>query len=283
MIFMKRLWVIFILFFLMLSICFSIEIEFQRTTPLYLRNYIQPQIETISSELSNLWNIELEYPLFVTIERKRQLGASGEASFDGTQFRLFMTPVTDAIPSLLRHEMMHVYTFQWFYNNEIYDAPLWFVEGLAVWYENHKGVNIRDVNPISLIKEIDVLKVDNYPSGDAFARYYSFLADFFFFIDTKLNIQNSFKEILTRVKETGDYKKAFTDDKTFKNWYSEWKSTRIFASVFGFIVLQFSWFVPAIIIVILGIYTYIKRSDVKDIDIRKLERHYGKNYWKKNE
>jgi hypothetical protein len=35
--------------------------------------------------------------------------------------------------------------------------------------------------------------------------------------------------------------------------------------------------------VILGIYTYIKRSDVKDIDIRKLERYYGKDYWKKDE
>jgi hypothetical protein len=244
------------------SLYFSIEIEFERTTPLYLRNFIQPQIETISSELSNLWNIELEYPLLVTIERKRQLGASGEASFNGTQFSLFMTPVTDAIPSLLRHEMMHVYTFQWFYNN---------------------GVNIRDVNPVSLMKEIDVLKVDNYPSGDAFARYYSFLADFFFFIDNKLDIQDSFQEILSRLKETGDYKEAFTDKKTFNNWYTQWKRTRIFASLFGFIVLQFSWFVPAVIIVILGIYTYIKRSDVKDIDIRKLERYYGKDYWKKDE
>jgi len=280
---MKRFYVIFILFFTVFSLYFSIEIEFERTTPLYLRNFIQPQIETISSELSNLWNIELEYPLLVTIERKRQLGASGEASFNGTQFSLFMTPVTDAIPSLLRHEMMHVYTFQWFYNNGIYDAPLWFTEGLAVWFENHKGVNIRDVNPVSLMKEIDVLKVDNYPSGDAFARYYSFLADFFFFIDNKLDIQDSFQEILSRLKETGDYKEAFTDKKTFNNWYTQWKRTRIFASLFGFIVLQFSWFVPAVIIVILGIYTYIKRSDVKDIDIRKLERYYGKDYWKKDE
>lgn len=280
---MKRFWFFFLLLLIIVTPCFSIEMDFERTTPLYLRNYIQPQIETISSELSNLWNIELEYPLYVTIERKRQLGASGEASFDGTQFRLFMTPVTDAIPSLLRHEMMHVYTFQWFYNNEIYDVPLWFVEGLAVWYENHKGVNIRDVNPISLIQEIDILNVNNYPSGDAFARYYSFLADFFFFIDKKLDIQNSFQDILARLKEKGDYKEAFADQKTFDKWYSQWKRTRIFASIFGFIVLQFSWFVPAVIIVILGIYNYIKRRDIKDVDICKLEKYYGKGYWKKNE
>ena len=273
----------FLIFLLFLSTTFSIEIQFERTTPLYLRNFIQPQIETISSELADLWGIELEYSLFVTIERKRQLGASGEASFDGSQFRLFMTPVTDAIPSLLRHEMMHVYTFQWFYNNDIYNAPLWFVEGLAVWYEKHRGVNIRDVNPVSLIQEIDVLSVNNYPSGDAFARYYSFLADFFFFLDNKLNIRDSFNEILERLTVTRDYKEAFTVEKTFNDWYSQWKRTRIIASVAGFIVLQFSWFVPAVIIVFLGIYTYIKRRETKDIDIRRLEKLYGKRYWEKEE
>lgn len=273
----------FLIFLLFLSTTFSIEIQFERTTPLYLRNFIQPQIETISSELADLWGIELEYSLFVTIERKRQLGASGEASFDGSQFRLFMTPVTDAIPSLLRHEMMHVYTFQWFYNNDIYNAPLWFVEGLAVWYEKHRGVNIRDVNPVSLIQEIDVLSVNHYPSGDAFARYYSFLADFFFFLDNKLNIRDSFNEILERLTVTRDYKEAFTVEKTFNDWYSQWKRTRIIASVAGFIVLQFSWFVPAVIIVFLGIYTYIKRRETKDIDIRRLEKLYGKRYWEKEE
>ncbi len=273
----------FLIFFIFLSTAFSFEIEFERSTPLFLRNYIQPQIETISSELTDLWGLELEYPLYVTIERKRQLGASGEASFDGKQFQLFMTPVTDAIPSLLRHEMMHVYTFQWFYNNEIYDAPLWFVEGLAVWYEKHKGVNIRDVNPVSLIREIDVLSVNNYPSGDAFARYYSFLADFFFFLDNKLDIRGSFKEIRERLTTTGDYKAAFTDKKTFNDWYSQWKRTRIIASVAGFIVLQFSWFLPALIIAFLGIYTYIKRKEIKDIDIHRLEKLYGKRYWEKEE
>jgi len=280
---MKKPLLVVLLILMIFSSAFSLELIFERTTPLYLRNFIQPQIESISSELSELWNVELDYPLFIEIERKRQLGASGEASFDGTQFRLFMTPVTDAIPALLRHEMMHVYTFQWFYNNDLYDAPLWFIEGVAVWYENHKGVNIRDVNPVSLIKEIDVLNVNSYPTGDAFARYYSFLADFFFYLDSKLNLKETFSEILQRLKTKGDYKEAFTDRKTFNKWYDEWKRTRIIMSIFGFIVLQFSWFVPAIIIIILGIYTYVKRKDVQDTDIRRLERYYGKNYWKKEE
>ncbi|MFP4460732.1 MAG: hypothetical protein ACLFQE_00875 [Thermotogota bacterium] len=280
---MKRLLILFFLCGLALSPGFSIEINFERTVPLYLRNFIEPQIERISLELSDLWNVELEYPLLIEIERKRQLGASGEASFDGTQFRLFMTPVTDAISSLLRHEMMHVYSFQWFYDHAITDVPLWFMEGVAVWYENHKGVNIRDVNPVSLIKEIDVLNVEKYPSGDAFARYYSFLADFFYFLDGELNIKDSFDGILQRVKSTGDFKEAFTDEKTFNNLYTRWKRTRIIMSILGFIILQFSWIVPAIVIIFLGIYTYIKRRDVQDIDIRKLEKYYGKNYWKNDQ
>jgi len=269
--------------FLALSVSFAIDIEFERTTPLYLRNFIQPQIERISTELIDLWGVRLEYPLYVEIERKRQLGASGEASFDGERFRLFMTPVTDAIPSLLRHEMMHVYTFQWFFNNDMQYAPLWFVEGVAVWFENHKGVNIQDVNPVSLIKEIDVLKVQEYPTGDAFARYYSFLADFFFFLDSEIDIEDSFRTILSRLEDTGNFKEAFVDEKTFNSLYGKWKRTRIIMSVFGFIVLQFSWFVPAIIIIFLGLWTYIKRKNIQDIDIRKLERYYGKEYWKKDD
>ncbi len=280
---MKRLFSIFLVLLIFLSIGLAIHIEFERTTPLYLRNFIQPQIEKISLELSDLWDIQLDYPLYVKVERKRQLGASGEASFDGERFSLFMTPVTDAIPSLLRHEMMHVYTFQWFFNNDIYNAPLWFVEGLAVWYENHKSINIRDLNPVSLIKEIDVLNVNAYPTGDAFARYYSFLADFFFYLDARIDIGESFGEILTRLENTEDYKEAFVKKKTFNSIYSKWKRNRIIMSVIGFVVLQFSWFVPAIIIIFLGVWTYMKRRDVKDIDIKKLEKYYGKEYWKKDE
>jgi len=280
---MKRILIIFFCFLLMGSFGLSIEIHFERTTPLYLRNFLQPQIEQISEELSALWGIELDYPLFVTIERKRQLGASGEASFDGKQFDLFMTPATDVIPSLLRHEMMHVYTFQWFFNHNRYHAPLWFVEGLAVWYEKHKGVNIRDVNPVSLFKEIDVLNVDTYPTGDAFARYYSFLSDFFFFLDAQIDIGNSFDSILERLEKTDDYKEAFIDAQAFDRLYQKWKRSRITLSVFGFIVMQFSWFIPAIIILSLGIWTANKRKRIQDIDIRELEKRYGKDYWKKDE
>jgi len=280
---MKRILIIFLFVLIMESFGLSIEIHFERTTPLYLRNFLQPQIEQISTELSALWGIQLDYPLYITIERKRQLGASGEASFDGNQFDLFMTPATDVIPSLLRHEMMHVYTFQWFYNHDLYNAPLWFVEGLAVWYEKHKGVNIRDVNPVSLIKEIDVLNVDTYPTGDAFARYYSFLSDFFFYLDAQIDIGKSFESILARLEKTGDYQKAFVDADTFYHLYAKWKRTRIALSVLGFIVMQFSWFLPAIIILILGIWTYGKRKQIHDIDIRDLEKQWGKEYWKKDE
>jgi len=280
---MKRILIIFLCVLFLGSFGLSIEIHFERTTPLYLRNFIQPQIEQISAELSALWEIQLDYPLYVTIERKRQLGASGEASFDGKRFDLFMTPATDVIPSLLRHEMMHVYTFQWFFNNDRYNAPLWFVEGLAVWYEKHKGVNIRDVNPVSLIKEIDVLNVNTYPAGDAFARYYSFLSDFFFFLDAQIDIANSFDSILERLEKKDDYKEAFIDTQTFDHLYQRWKRSRITLSVFGFIVMQFSWFIPAITILILGIWTTNKRKHIQDIDIRELEKRYGKDYWKKDE
>lgn len=272
--------VLLVIIFSAINLLFAFQIEFERTTPLYIRNFVEPQITAIASDLSDLWNVELEFPLYIKIERKRTLGASGEASFDGKIFRLFITPVTDAIPSLIRHEMMHVYTFQWLYSNQIYNAPLWFLEGLAVWYEKHNGANIADVNPVSLMKELDVLAVEQYPSGDAFARYYSFLADFFFYLDSKIDIRGSFDEILSRLKQTGDFDNAFLDHKKFKNIYSSWKRQRLFMSILGFVIMQFSWFVPALVIVFLGLWTYVKRKNIKEIDIRELERYYGKNYWK---
>jgi len=276
---MKR-YTLLIIIFSITGTLLAFQIEFERTTPLYMKNFIEPQIETVALDLSDLWNIELEFPLYVEIARKRTLGASGEASFDGKLFRLFMTPVTDAIPSLIRHEMMHVYTFQWLYSNQISDAPLWFLEGLAVWYERHNGVNISDVNPVSLFKEIDVLSVDQYPSGDAFARYYSFLADFFFHLDSEIDIRDSFDGILSRLKATGDFDNAFVDHKRLNSIYRAWKSQRLFMSILGFVIMQFSWFVPAIVIVFLGLWTYVKRKNIRDVDIRELERRYGKNYWK---
>ena len=258
----------------------ELNYSYDRETPLYLKNYINPLIQSNYGELQELWGIGLEYPVEITIERKRQLGASGEASFDGKTYYLFMTPVTEKIPSLLRHEMMHLFTFQWLFSNQIKSAPLWFLEGLAVWYENHSTKNIEKLNPVSLLDEIDVISRKDYPSGDAFARYYSFLADFFYYLDSKIGLEEHFNQILEDIKETGEFKAPITPGKDFKTVYANWKRQKIIFSVFSFITLQLSWALPALVVIFMGIYILIRRRNIKDINIKDLERIYGKEYWK---
>jgi len=176
--------------------------------------------------------------------------------------------------------MMHLFTFQWLFSNQIKSAPLWFLEGLAVWYENHSTKNIEKLNPVSLLDEIDVISRKDYPSGDAFARYYSFLADFFYYLDSKIGLEEHFNQILEDIKETGEFKAAITPGKDFKTVYANWKRQKIIFSVFSFITLQLSWALPALVVIFMGIYILIRRRNIKDINIKDLERIYGKEYWK---
>jgi len=272
-----------IVLFLLLSVTvFSITLEFDRTTPLYLKNFIEKHIVRISDDLEQLWQTTLEFPIEIKIEKQRGMGASGEAAFDGESFYLFLTPVASAIPDLLEHEMMHIYTFQWLYDYRINAAPLWFIEGLAVWYESHSIDSIRELDPASLLKEINILDVEQYPEGAAFSRYYQFLADFFYELDSEVDIRASFSEILSRIKTDGDFISAMTGShERFYDLYGNWRWKRFFASLGGFIYLQLSWVLPACTIIILGLFYLFRRSRYKDGDLRELERLYGKRYWEK--
>jgi len=272
-----------IVLFLLLSVTvFSITLEFDRTTPLYLKNFIEKHIVRISDDLEQLWQTTLEFPIEIKIEKQRGMGASGEAAFDGESFYLFLTPVASAIPDLLEHEMMHIYTFQWLYDYRINAAPLWFIEGLAVWYESHSIDSIRELDPASLLKEINILDVEQYPEGAAFSRYYQFLADFFYELDSEVDIRASFSEILSRIKTDGDFISAMTGSRErFYDLYGNWRWKRFFASLGGFIYLQLSWVLPACTIIILGLFYLLRRSRYKDGDLRELERLYGKRYWEK--
>jgi hypothetical protein len=265
-------------------VCFSLSLEFDRTTPLYLKNFIEKHVNIVSEDLEQLWGTELEFPIEIKLEKQRGLGASGEAAFDGEQFYLFLTPVASAIPDLLKHEMMHIYTFQWFYSNDFQSAPLWFIEGLAVWYESHSIESIKDLNPISLMKEINVLEVEAYPVGDAFSRYYQFLADFFYEIDAEYDIRKSFNEMLKRLKKTHDFYLLFDEDSdVFFSLYEVWKRKRILISLGGFVFLQLSWLLPAVAVVFLGIIYLIRSRRFKDVNIKELERLYGEKYWRKSD
>jgi hypothetical protein len=265
-------------------VCFSLSLEFDRTTPLYLKNFIEKHVNIVSEDLEQLWEIELEFPIEIKLEKQRGLGASGEAAFDGERFYLFLTPVASAIPDLLKHEMMHIYTFQWFYSNDFQAAPLWFIEGLAVWYESHSIESIKDLNPVSLMKEINVLEVEKYPAGDAFSRYYQFLADFFYEIDAEYDIRNSFNEMLKRLKKTRDFYLFFDEDsEAFFSLYAVWKRKRFLISLSGFVFLQLSWLLPAVAVVFLGIIYLIRSRRFKDVNIKELERLYGEKYWRKSD
>ncbi len=278
----KRCKVLIIIFALCSVVSFSMMLEFDRTTPLYLKNFIEKHLNSISEDLEQLWRIELNFPIEIKLEKQRGMGASGEAAFDGERFYLFLTPVASAIPDLLRHEMMHLYTFQWLYNQRIDEAPLWFVEGLAVWYEARLIDSIRDLDPFSLLNEIDVLTVVEYPGGAAFSRYYQFLADFFYDLDAEIDLRKSFRIILDRLAETGDFVLSITGDtERFYSLYDEWKWKRFFASLGGFIYLQLSWGLPALAVIFLWVVYLVRKRRFKDGDIRELEKLYGERYWER--
>jgi len=263
---------------------FSFDLEYKEKYPTYLTNYVEYLLEKENSYLEKLWGLELKFPVEVSIERIREMGAKGEAGFDGERFYLFITPVSEEIPSLLKHEFMHIFSFQWFYNNGIFDSPLWFVEGLAVWNESRGIEAISELNPISTWKESDFISIETYPQGDAFSRYYSFLSDFFFFIDREIDISSNFMAILNSYKTSGSAEKAFSlNGFDFSKKYFEWRVQRFFASLAGFIFLSLSWLLPAIFIAFSGIYILIRRKKIKDTFDPKLEKVFGERYWEKKE
>lgn len=261
---------------------FSVETSFDRETPLYLRNFASGYVDSIHEDLKSVWGFELSLPVKIVFEKGYGLAAKGEAVMYPDHHEIILSPSASKIPELLRHEIMHLFTFEWMLHNEFGDLPLWFIEGLAVWYENRVPSSISNLDPLNTWKETDFLGITKYPEGDAFSRYYDFLADFFYSLQKRRDFRNGLEEIMNSILVRQNTVDALSDfyESDFVLIHGRWRLERTFISFWGFVFINMGFIFPALVILFLGIYTFSKNKNIKDTFSAELEKKYGKNYWK---
>ena len=256
--------------------------SFDPPQPAYLENWIQTNLERVDEELQSIWGFSLQFPVSVKVQRERALGARGEAAFDGNLYHVFLTPIAEEIPSLLRHEWMHLYTFDWMVRNPGHSSlPLWWVEGLAVWFEGRHGIDWNNVLPWQLIRESNLLSIEEYPQGGAFPRYYTLLSDFFAFLERKVNFQEHLPLVLQRLSQGADIFQAFSGFCELQSVFRSWRWRVSLLSLLSFFAFHFFLSVPAVVVFALGLFLLWRRRKIKDSFDPSLERRFGKEYWKK--
>lgn len=280
---LKRILLFIFLILIYANVLFSVKLEYPRETPLYLRNFVDTAVLQITDDLNSIWGFELELPVNIIFEKEYGLSAKGEAVMYPDHHEIILSPSATKIPELLRHEFMHLYTFEWMYENNYTNLPLWFIEGIAVWYERRSVDVISKLDPFNTWKETDFLDIKEYPSGDAFSRYYDFLSDFFYRIDEKINLRNEFQAIMKDIPEKGNIHQTLSEflKTDFSSFHSQWRIDRMLVSLGGFIFVNLSYIIPAAVIFFLGLFTLMKNRNIKDTFTPDLEKKFGKNYWKK--
>lgn len=264
------------------------QISYSFSIPFSTQLWIQEQSEKCVADLQELWGFSLSFPIRVEVERETKLGVRGEAAFDGERYYIFMNPSLSNLSFLIKHEMMHVFTFDWMWRIQkegVYPkCPLWVMEGLAVWYEARKYYETAiEILPWIVKKEVELLTVEEYPTGDSHYRFYELLSDFFIFLDGRVDLQEHFSEILQRFGESEDWFAAFSfnANESFISLFNEWKGNRIFYTWVVFLTDIFFWGMPLLFVFGVGILILRKKATRIDSFDPELENLYGKEYWKK--
>jgi len=262
--------------------------------PLALQTSIQEIAEKYFQELDTLWGRALTFPIKVDIQREAGTSVRGEATFDGNLYTVFMNPSYLDLPYLLKHEMMHLYTFEWMWQTKkiasagaeqriIFESiPLWVMEGLAVWYEDRLQKDSPSVFPWEYRSLISFLEIEEYPKGEAHAQYYAILSDFFRAYDQRARLRENLREVLRFVESGETWTDAFTKatGQDFTDTYARWKQGKMFTVwlnvLFEFLLAG----IPLFLVFMLFILFLRKRKPIDNFG-PEYERRYGHSYWMK--
>jgi len=295
--FKSKFFTAFLCFFLTLTLLHGAPpLYFSLNVPLSLQRSIQGLVEQYAQELDSLWGLPLTFPIRVDIQKEAGLSVRGEATFDGNLYTVFMNPSFLDIPYLLKHEMMHLYTFEWMWRTkQIMDdgaeqmimfesVPLWVMEGLAVWYEDRLREDARSVFPWEYRSLIDFMEIEDYPKGEAHAQYYTILSDFFRGYDQRGKLKENFREALRFVEAGDQWADAFTKATgyDFQEAYTRWKQGKIFTVWLSVFFNLLAAGIPLFLIFFLFIIFLRKREPI-DTFGPEYEKRYGPFYWMKPE
>lgn len=256
-------------------------LQFEDSPPLYLRNTIQWHYDQYHRDLERMWGFPLTFPVIIQVRREYSIFTRAEALFDGTTFRIALPPTLNDIPQLMKHEMMHLFTFEWIYRestraSRMIDVPLWIMEGLACWYENRKTQRIP--RPL-LWNETDIMSYETYPPGDQVLIYYELVTDFFYTLDREVSLEENLSMIFERYIELGSWTQALLEGE-FSALYFRWRLTTVWLSWVRWFFTQSVWTLPAVIMFTLGIVVWRRSRRVQDTFDPALEKKFGREYWK---
>jgi len=260
--------------------------------PLSLQRTIQDLIERYGEELEALWGLTLSFPIHVDIQRESGLSVRGEATFDGRLYTVFMTPSFLDLPFLLKHELMHLYNFEWIWRTQRLDiegteqrviyasVPLWVMEGLAVWYEGRLMQDPRIAFPWEYRALIDFTRIEEYPQGQAHAQYYTVLSDFFREYDSRANLRERFRDVLRYVESGELWPEAFTKatGRDFEETLTRWKRGKMLAVWLAVFLDFLAAGIPLLLLFALFVLFFRRRNPV-DTFGPEYEKKYGPSYW----
>ena len=159
------------------------------------------------------------------------------------------------------------------------------MEGLATWYGGKKGTYISPLgdNPF-LFWSVDILKYKSYPkSEEAKGEYYSEVYALFNAIDAKIDLAKNFQKILYYTEKGKSWQNALSKvlGENFNEFYSQWRKENLLLISLKFASFWGIWMgMPLFLLVIF----FVKRSknddNISQDDVEKLEKSYGKEYWK---
>ncbi len=272
----------FILFVLIVPAFLIATPHYPNPPPLYLRNTIDWHFQQINHELEGLWGLTLTFPVEIEIRREYSVFTRAEALFDGSIFRIALPPTLRELPQLLRHEMMHLFTFEWIWREydrtgRIIHVPLWIMEGLACWFESRQTQRIP--RPLSW-NETNLMAYEDYPQGDQVLVFYELVTDFFYALDQKIDFRVNLEQIILEYQSGGSWPEAFIPG-SFREFFTNWRVRTMLVSWLRWLFVQSSWLFPAFIILVFGIIVWRRNRSIQDTFDPSLEQQFGVEYWKR--
>jgi hypothetical protein len=293
-----RMRVSYTLFFVLFScLVFSKpEVTFSFSIPFSTQEAVGTLIDHCLEELDEIFGYSLSFPIRVVIQRESGFGVRGEASFDGHTYVVFFNPSFTDLPYLVRHELMHLYTFEWVwrigerngtseFTDSFSEMPLWVIEGIAVWYENRTYETPFSAFPWEVVIDTDFLVIDVYPNGEKLYRYYELLSDFFRFYSARVDFKAAIPVIFSFTDTESNWVTRFSTatGKDFLIHYIRWKNGKLWWSWVSFFIETVTYGIPFIILALFAYFFFLKRKRTFEPFDPRYEALYGKEYWNKHE
>lgn len=165
-----------------------------------LRYTLKSMVKEEDEKLEALWGFKANVILKLRIVHFEH---RGECIGEGGNYTILVNPEFIDYRSTIRHELMHLYNFEWERRTGI-RTPLWIIEGLAMMWENQMARNdFPSLETVFTMWRMDPIRMNEYP--EELGEYYRIVHLFMIHLDEKINIFGRFKWLLRKVEECGDW------------------------------------------------------------------------------